>query len=168
MGLPWFTMVYHMTLVDTICHMAIWFTMVYYDIDWVDLAHKICRIFGIHICTRSKTHEKNMSKLSCRYLILVINFNANSTALKLREKIWSLDAAFDPQISRILRLSPSSAPFQSASRETPRWSSRCSSPAATTGQRGQKRTENPVNNIWMICEYHEFRWFQNSSDTFWH
>ena len=39
------------------------------------------------------------------------NLNANSTALKLREKMWSLDAAFDPQISPsfsiFLHLSPS-------------------------------------------------------------
>ena len=49
-----FTMVYHMTLVDTICHMATWFTMVYYDIDWVDLAHKICWIFRIHLCSEEQ------------------------------------------------------------------------------------------------------------------
>ena len=56
-----FTMVYHMTLVDTICHMATWFTMVYYDIDWVDLAHKICWIFRIHLCSEEQdTWEKHV------------------------------------------------------------------------------------------------------------
>ena len=160
-----------MTLVDTICHMATWFTMVYYDIDWVDLAHKICWIFGIHLCSEEQdTWEKHVKiELPIWKKLWSLILMPNSTALKLREKMWSLDAAFDPQISPsfFIFLHPPHLfkALQGRPLDEVVGVHRLPPAVDTNGQKIQWIIYEWYVNI---CEYHEFRWFQNSSDTFWH